>query len=183
MPPAEAVPTRVDTGLRASIAHGPEKDWDRVGMNVTLSVTVPAAMVRWARAHGIVLSRVLRDSVERLQGGASLARTREELQTARERVLQLETYEARLLEEAKAADDAKAQEKAREKAIRELTAEFAAAEVSQGSFTVHRPSLGNSPSNLAWIEPRVEKNPVLRPMKARAVLDLVLTACSKSEAA
>jgi hypothetical protein len=167
--------------LKAQIAHGPDKEWERVGLNVNVSVTLPASQVRWARANGYVLSRVLRDSLEHLQGGASLARTREELQAARERVLQLETYEARLLEETKAADDAKAQELAREEAVRRLAAEFASAEVNQGPIAVHRPSLGESSANLAWIEPRVDKSAVLRSMKAKHVLELVLAACAQGE--
>jgi hypothetical protein len=165
--------------LKAQIAHGPEKEWERVGLSVTVSVTLPASQVRWARSHGYVLSRVLRDSLDRLQGGASLVRTREELQRARERVAQLETYEARLLEETKAEENARMEELARENAILALAKEFAAAEVSQGSITIHRASLGVANANLAWIEPRVEKNALLRSMKPRQVLELVLEVCGK----
>ena len=121
---AEPSPTQVEHGLKAVVAHGPDKEWERVGLSVTVSVTLPASQVRWARSHGYVLSRVLRDSLERLQGGASLARTREELQSARERVAQLETYEARLLEEARVEADVRNQEIAREKAILTLASEF-----------------------------------------------------------
>ena len=176
---AEAPPTRVEAGLKAQIAHGPEKEWERVGLSVTVSVTLPASQVRWARSHGYVLSRVLRDSLDRLQGGASLARTREELQQAKERVAQLETYEARLLEEAKAEENARIEELARENAILGLAKEFAAAEISQGHITIHRASLGLANANLAWIEPRVEKNALLRSMKPRQVLELVLEVCGK----
>ena len=35
--------------------------------------------------------------------------------------------------------------------------------------------MGNA--NLAWIEPRVEKDPLLRSMKPRQILELVLTLC------
>ncbi len=86
----EPSPTRVEHGLKAVVAHGSDKEWERVGLSVTLSVTLPASPVRWARSHGYVLRRVLRDRLERLQGGASLARTREELQSVREWVAQLE---------------------------------------------------------------------------------------------
>ncbi len=181
MTPEDPSPTRVETGLKARIAHGPEKEWERVGLSVTVSVTLPASQVRWARSHGYVLSRVLRDSLDRLQGGASLVRTREELQQARERVAQLETYEARLLEEAKAEENARIEELARENAILGLAKEFAAAEISQGSITIHRASLGGAHANLAWIEPRVEKNVLLRSMKPRQVLELVLEVCRKGD--
>ncbi len=174
---AEPPPTRVEHGLKAAVAHGPDKEWERVGLSVTVSVTLPASQVRWARSHGYVLSRVLRDSLERLQGGASLARTREELQSARERVAQLETYEDRLLEEARVEADVRNQEIAREKAILALAREFGAAEVSQGPIQVRRPSLEMGNANLAWIEPRVEKDPLLRSMKPRQILELVLTLC------
>ncbi|MGI0071102.1 MAG: hypothetical protein ACRECT_03415 [Thermoplasmata archaeon] len=165
--------------MKAQIAHGPEKEWERVGLSVTVSVTLPASQVRWARSHGYVLSRVLRDSLDRLQGGASLVRTREELHQARERVAQLETDEARLLEEAKVEENARIEEWARENAILSLAKEFAAAEIAQGRVTLHRVSLGVASANLAWIEPRVEKNPLLRSMKPRQVLDLVLDASGK----
>ncbi len=179
MTPEDPSPTRVEAGLKAQIAHGPEKEWERVGLSVTVSVTLPASQVRCARSHGYVLSRVLRDSLDRLQGGASLVRTREELQQARERVAQLETYETRLLEEAKAEENARIEELARENAIRSLAKEFAAAEISQGRITIHRASLGVANANLAWIEPRVEKNPLLRSMKPRQALELVLEVCQK----
>ena len=179
MTPEDPSPTRVEAGLKAQIAHGPEKEWERVGLSVTVSVTLPASQVRCARSHGYVLSRVLRDSLDRLQGGASLVRTREELQQARERAAQLETYETRLSEEAKAEENARIEELARENAIRSLAKEFAAAEISQGRITIHRASLGVANANLAWIEPRVEKNPLLRSMKPRQALELVLEVCQK----
>ncbi len=179
MTPEDPSPTRVEAGLKAQIAHGPEKEWERVGLSVTVSVTLPASQVRCARSHGYVLSRVLRDSLDRLQGGASLVRTREELQQARERVAQLETYETRLSEEAKAEENARIEELARENANRSLAKEFAAAEISQGRITIHRASLGVANANLAWIEPRVEKNPLLRSMKPRQALELVLEVCQK----
>ncbi len=179
MTPEDPSPTRVEAGLKAQIAHGPEKEWERVGLSVTVSVTLPASQVRCARSHGYVLSRVLRDSLDRLQGGASLVRTREELQQARERAAQLETYETRLSEEAKAEENARIEELARENANRSLAKEFAAAEISQGRITIHRASLGVANANLAWIEPRVEKNPLLRSMKPRQALELVLEVCQK----
>jgi hypothetical protein len=105
------------------------------------------------------------------------------MQSARERVAQLETYEARLLEEARIEADVRNQEIARERAILALASEFGAAEVSQGPIQVRRPSLGMANANLAWIEPRVEKNPLLQSMKPRQVLELVLAASRKEDAA
>lgn len=170
----EPPPTRVEQGLKDKIAHGPVKERERVGLSVTVSVTLPASQVRWARSHGYVLSRVLRDSLERLPGGASLARTREDLQSARERVAQLETYEARLVEEARMDADARDQEIARETASLALASEFGAATVSQSPVELRRHSLGMANANLAWIEPLVEKDPLLRSMKPKQVLELVL---------
>jgi hypothetical protein len=146
-------------------------------MNVTVSVTLPAAQVRLARANGYVLSRVLKESLERLLGGETLVRTREELDRAREHVRMLEVYEASLLEKARKEDDARSQEAAREAAIRALTEEFSRASVRTGSIEVHRPSLGRCSANVRWLEDRVAKHPLLRTMKAEQVLDLILAGC------
>ena len=125
-------------------------------------------------AKGYVLSRVLKESLDRLLGGATLARTREELERAREHVRMLEVYEASLLVTAQKEDDARSQEKAREGAIRALATEFSRATVRNGFVEIHRPSLGKCSVNLRWLEERVAKQPLLRPMKVDQVLDLVL---------
>lgn len=179
--PSEAVPTRVGPGLKASVAHGPPKEWDRVGMNVTVSVTLPAAQVRHARAKGYVLSRVLKESLDRLLGGETLVRTREELERAREHVRMLETYEASLLEKGRKENDARLQENAREAAIRLLATEFSQSTVRTGLVEVHRPSLGRATVNVRWLEERVAKHPLLRSMKVEQVLDLLIAASAGSE--
>ena len=54
-----AVPTRVDPGsprtLSATVAHGPERRWEKVGETVVVSVTIPVTLLRWAREADVVL--------------------------------------------------------------------------------------------------------------------------------
>ena len=179
---SEAVPTRVGAGLKGLVAHGPPKEWDKVGLNVVVSVTIPATQVRWARAHGYVLSRVLRESLERLQGGSDLARIERDLESAHEQVRILEAARDRLREKHQASEDAKNLEKAREEAIRRLAEEFQAAPVHLGGVTGHRPALGRAAANVRWLEERVSRSELLRSMKPGEVLDLILALCEKDGA-
>ncbi|MGI0132656.1 MAG: hypothetical protein ACREDK_06150 [Thermoplasmata archaeon] len=179
---SEGLPTRVGPGLKGLVAHGPPKEWDKVGLNVVVSVTIPATQVRWARAHGYVLSRVLRESLERLQGGSDLDRIERELESAHEQLRILEAARDRLREKRQAADGAKNLEKAREEAIRRLAEEFRVAPVQLGGVTGHRPALGRATANVRWLEERVSKSDLLRAMKPSEVLDLILALCEKEGA-
>ncbi len=54
-----APPTPVEPlvrGLKGNVAHGPEKQWDKVGRSVPVRGTVPIGVIRWLRANSYVLS-------------------------------------------------------------------------------------------------------------------------------
>ena len=79
------VPTRVDTGshtaLSATVAHSPERRWEKVGETDVVSVTIPVTLQRWARETDVVLSRVPREALDQLRGGSDLTRIEAELRS------------------------------------------------------------------------------------------------------
>ncbi len=166
-------PTRVEpgsrVGLRAQVAHGPRKQWDQIGEKTTVAVTLPVALVRWARESDLVLSRVLRDALDKLQGGSDLARIETELRSHQEQVRILEAARETLLEKKRAEDDATTRRAAFEAAVRELVS-------SPRNFRrIPRRA------NLVWAEAAIKRTPALRGAKPDEVLDLVLAALPPAE--
>ncbi len=166
----ETVPTRVEPGLfglRASIAHGPEKGWSRLGLLVTVSITAPAHQVQWLRLNGYVLSRVFQEAASRLMGGNKLDEVEREIQHKRDELAVLEATKRSLLESERGKELADSQEKDRLERLNRLAeAFFAAGRDSSARFTPR--------ANLNWISSRLEKDPVLNGSPPEKVLELVL---------
>ena len=161
--------TRVDAGswkrpIQGSFAHGPAKSWGKIGATTTVSCTVRVETLREARERGMNLSATLQATLERLLGGGDLAKIDEELRALSQRVGILEAARERLLQRERESQDAAAQEKAKEREILRIAEEF----VRRGRQDVARVH------NLAWLESRVEGNPLLKGLTTEGVLDLVL---------
>ena len=162
-----AIPTRVDRvvqAVRGEVAHGPEKAWGEVGQRVTISVTVPLELAKWARADGYVFSRILTEALVRLRDRGEQAEVRRQLEFHRQQVAILEAAAVAIAARTAEEESAKAQESAREGAVRALAEEFQ---------RLGRGSLGRS-RNLAWLEARVARAPALKSLRVEAVLDLIL---------
>jgi hypothetical protein len=165
------VPTRVDPASRrtlsANVAHGPERRWEKVGETVVVSVTIPVTLLRWAREADVVLSRVLRESLDKLRGGSDLARVEAELRSHQEQVRILEAARDRLLETHRIEEDARAAEHARLDALRSVADAF---------YALGRddPRQFGKVHNLNWLKARMADSPALRGSRPEEVLGLVL---------
>ncbi len=171
MEAVEAVPTRVDHGsprtLSATVAHGPERRWEKVGENVVVSVTIPVTLLRWARETDVVLSRVLREALDRLRGGSDLTRIESELRSHQEQVRILEAARDRLLETQRLEEAARASEQVRLNALRAVADAFYA----NGRDD---PRQFGKVHNLNWLKGRIDGAPALRGSRPEEVLRLVL---------
>lgn len=166
-----AVPTRLDPGSQstfsATVAHGPERRWEKVGETVVVSVTIPVTLLRWARESDVVLSRVLREALDRLRGGSDLTRIEVELRSHQEQVRILEAARDRLLETQRLEDAARASAQARLNALRAVADAFYA----NGRDDPRQFGKGH---NLNWLKARIEGNPELKGSMPDEVLRLVL---------
>ena len=166
-----AAPTRVGpgsaVGLSGVVAHGPERKWEKVGESVVVSVTIPVTLLRWARESDVVLSRVLREALDRLRGGSDLARVESELRAHQEQVRILEAARDRLLESSRIEEEALATEQARLDVLRKVADAFYAngRDDSRQFGRVH---------NLTWLKARIADSPLLHGSRPEDVLDLVL---------
>jgi hypothetical protein len=165
------VPTRVDPGshvaLSGAVAHGPERRWEKVGETVVVSVTIPVTLLRWARETDVVLSRVLREALDRLRGGSDLTRIEAELRSHQEQVRILEAARDRMLETQRLEEAARATEQARLNALRVIAdAFYANARDDPRQFgKVH---------NLNWLKARLADTPPLRGSRPEEVLGLIM---------
>ena len=166
-----AVPTRVDPGspsaLSATVAHGPERRWEKVGETVVVSVTIPVTLLRWARETDVVLSRVLREALDRLRGGSDLTRIETELRSHQEQVRILEAARDRLLDTQRLEEAAQAAQQARLTALRAVADAFYANGRDE-------PRQFGRVHNLNWLKARIEGTPELKGSKPDEVLRLVL---------
>ena len=166
-----AVPTRVDPGsprtLSATVAHGPERRWEKVGETVVVSVTIPVTLLRWARETDVVLSRVLRDALDKLRGGSDLAKVEAELRSHQEQVRILEAARDRLLETRRNEEAARSAEQARLDVLQSVADAF---------YALGRddPRQFGKVHNLNWLKARVADSPALRGSRPEEVLSLVL---------
>jgi len=164
-------PTRVgpgsSVGLSGAVAHGPERRWEKLGESVVVSVTIPVTLLRWARESDVVLSRVLREALDRLRGGSDLARVESELRAHQEQVRILEAARDRLLESRRIEEEARATERARLEVLRSIADAFYA----NGRDD---PRQFGKVHNLTWLKARISDSPLLRGGRPEDVLDLVL---------
>lgn len=171
MPVNSTGTTRVDAvshgSLSAFVAHGPERHWERVGENVVVSVTIPVTLLRWARESNIVLSRVLRESLDKLRGGSNLAKVEAELRSHQEQVRILEAARERLLEAKRIEEATRASERGRLETIHKIADEFYANGRDDGRV------FGRN-HNLNWLQIRIADSPNLRGTRPEEVLILVL---------
>ncbi|MGP8077184.1 MAG: hypothetical protein ACLP78_00710 [Thermoplasmata archaeon] len=165
------VPTRVDPGslrtLSATVAHGPERRWEKVGETVVVSVTIPVTLLRWARESDVVLSRVLREALDRLRGGSDLARVEAELRSHQEQVRILEAARDRLCETKRLEEAARTTEQARLNALRAVADSFYANERDN-------PRQFGKVHNLNWLKARIADSPALRGSRPEETLGLIL---------
>jgi len=166
-----AAPTRVApgsaVGLSGVVAHGPERKWGKVGESVVVSVTIPVTLLRWARESDVVLSRVLREALDRLRGGSDLAKVEAELRSHQEQVRILEAARDRLLESRRIEEEARATERARLEVLRSIADAFYA----NGRDD---PRQFGKIHNLNWLKGRIADSPHLRGSRPEDVLGLLL---------
>ena len=170
--------------MKADVAHGPEKSWETVGMNVQVTVTLPTSLVKQARANGYVISRVAREALDRLIGGSDLSRIESEIKDLEDRRRILESAKENLLSRRAREDSAAQKEKDRLTAIAKL-AETYWADTLVVSFP-GRPSMRRSEAprstNLIWLRSRLRAVPELRGSSAEEVLDLIVASRSGGKA-
>ena len=165
-----APPTPVEPlvrGLKGNVAHGPEKQWDKVGRSVPVQITAPIEVVQWLRSNGYVLSRVFQEAASRLMGGIELVQLERQLEFHREQVTILEAARATLgaRKDAEAAvEDA---QKARLEALRGVADSFYSQERDD-------PRRFGKVHNLNWLKARVDGTPALKGSKPEELLRLVL---------
>jgi hypothetical protein len=138
-----------------------------VGESVVVSVTIPVTLLRWARESNIVLSRVLREALDKLRGGSDLAKVKAELRFHQEQVRILEAARERLFEERRSEEAAQAAARARLEAIRRVADVFYA----NGRDDVRQ--FGRT-HNLNWLKARIADSPSLRGTRPEEILSLVL---------
>ena len=163
-------PTPVGTvpkGLKGHVAHGPEKEWEKVGKTVPVQLTAPVELVQWLRSNGYVLSRVFQEAGARLMNGGDLDRIGKQIEFHREQVTILEAALSKLKERRDEMDAVASAERARLAEIQELTALFW--EEGRGDSRHY-----SRRANLAWLEGRVSSSKSLRGSSAEDILDLVL---------
>ena len=138
-----------------------------MGESVVVSVTIPVTLLRWARESNIVLSRVLREALDKLRGGSDLAKVEAELRSHQEQVRILEAARERLLEERRSQEAAQAAARARLEAIRRIADAFYANGRDDGR------QFGKS-HNLNWLQARIADSPSLRGTRPEEILSFVL---------
>lgn len=142
-------------GLKGQVAHGPAKDWDKVGKTVAVQITAPVETVKWLRSNGYVLSRVFQESAARLMGSGELDRLDRQIEFHREQVTILEAAKVVLGDKKTEADAAESSTKQRLSEIQRLIDAYrlgGRTDREQFSFA----------SSLRWIEARIAKSPTLR---------------------
>jgi len=115
----------------------------------------------------VVLSRVLREALDRLRGGSDLTRIETELRSHQEQVRILEAARDRMLETQRLEEAARAIEHARLNALRAIADAFYANARDD-------PSQFGNVHNLNWLKPRLADNPPLRGSRPDEVLGLIL---------
>lgn len=155
-------------GLKGHVAHGPEKDWEKVGKTVPVQITAPVEVVQWLRSNGYVLSRVFQEAASRLMGGGELDRLEKQIEYHREQVTILEAAKATLGAKKEANEAAESAECERLDAIQRLADIF----FEQGR---EDPSRFHRVANLNWIQGRLSRSQVLRGSRADDILELVLS--------
>jgi flagellar biosynthesis/type III secretory pathway protein FliH len=138
-----------------------------VGESVVVSVTIPVTLLRWARESNIVLSRVLREALDKLRGGSDLAKVETELRSHQEQVRILEAARERLLEEWRIEEASQATARARLETIHRIADTFYANGRDDGR------QFGRT-HNLNWLKARIADSPSLRGTRPEEILSLVL---------
>ena len=166
-----APPTPVEPlvrGLKGNVAHGPEKQWDKVGRSVPVQITAPVEVVQWLRSNGYVLSRVFQEAAAQLMGGTELVQLERQLEDHREQVTILEAARATLGARKDAEATVERAQRARLEALRTLADSFYSRERddSRRFGKVH---------NLNWLKARIDGTPALKGSKPDEVLRLVLS--------
>lgn len=173
--PESAVPTPVESpvgspfrGLKGHVAHGPDKDWGRVGKTVPVQLTAPVETIQWLRSNGYILSRVFQEAASRLMGGGELDRLETQIEYHREQVRVLEAARSTLSERTEERASARARERERLDAIQLIADAF---------FALGRddPSRFHRVHNLGWIQGRIASSAILRGSRPDDTLELVLS--------
>ena len=165
-----ALPTPVEPlvrGLKGNVAHGPEKQWDKVGLSVPVQITAPIEVVQWLRSNGYVLSRVFQEAASRLMGGNELVQLERQLDFHREQVTILEAARAALGARKEADEAVERTQKARLEALRALADSFYGQERDD-------PRRFGKVHNLNWLKARIDATPSLKGSTPDEVLRLVL---------
>ena len=165
-----APPTPVEPlvrSLKGNVAHGPEKQWDKVGLSVPVQITAPIEVVQWLRSNGYVLSRVFQEAASRLMGGTELLQLERQLEFHREQVTILEAARATLGARKEADEVFERAQKARLEALRALADSFYGQERDD-------PRRFGKVHNLNWLKARIDATLSLKGSKPDEVLRLVL---------
>lgn len=165
-----APPTPVEPlvrGLKGNVAHGPEKQWDKVGRSVPVQITAPIDVVQWLRSNGYVLSRVFQEAASRLMGGTELVQLERQLEFHREQVTILEAARATLGARKDTEAAVEQAQKARLEALRALADSFYSQERDD-------PRRFGKVHNLNWLQARIDGTSALKGSKPNEVLRLVL---------
>ncbi|HEV2166103.1 MAG TPA: hypothetical protein VGS23_03875 [Thermoplasmata archaeon] len=166
-----ALPTPVGSpvrGLRGGVAHGPEKDWSKVGKTVPIQLTAPIEMIQWLRTNGYVPSWVFQEAARRLMGSGELDRLERQIEYHREQVTILEAARATLGNRMAKKESAEEGERSRLEAVASLAETFYA----QGRG---EPSKFSRIQNLRWVQGRLDSSKALRGSRADDTLALILS--------
>lgn len=139
-------------GLRGSVAHGPEKHYDRTRNAIPIQVTAPPEQIRWLRTNGFVASWVFREAVSRLMDGGEAAHLEQQLLYHREQIAILEASRETLSANQKRVSESQAREAEVLAALTKLSEEF----FSAGREKFHRAN------NLNWLRERLAHSRLLR---------------------
>ena len=163
--------------MKADVAHGPEKSWETVGLNVQVTITLPTRLVRQARAGGYVISRVAREALDRLIGGNDLSRIESEIKELEDRRRILESAREHIVSKRSQEESAAGKERARLAAISKL-AEAYWSDARVVSFP-DRPAMRRCEAprstNLSWVRSRARAIPELRGSSAEEILALIIS--------
>lgn len=187
-------PTRVRPGsepqlgeeLQATVPRGRDRNWERAGMNVTVSVTLSAKDVRWARGKGYVLSRVLRDALDKLRGSNSIEQIDAQIRRHHEELAILNLAREKWQEINNGKDAGLRAEQAKQTRILELATEFWTQRVEvvgkHGLKELVTRDRLPARNNLAQAEAWIRRFPELKGMQPAEVLELVLSLRPPGEA-
>jgi hypothetical protein len=154
-------------GLKGQVAHGPDKDWGKVGKTVPVQLTAPVETVQWLRSNGYVLSRVFQEAASRLMGGGELDRLEKQIEFHKEQVTILEVARSTLTQRREEQENVESSERARLEAIQRLADLF----YEQGRDD---PSKFHRVSNVNWLAGRARSSKILRGSRPEDLLELIL---------